>query len=268
MGGGSQTSSSSQSQQNSLPSWLTGAYQSQLGNIGSLLGQDQSQLSGAPALLGSGINSISGVNPQSIGAADSSLSNVLGGNYLSGAQSAYNASNPLLAQQASGSLLDVNSNPYLQGSYNQALQGIQNNVDSQFGAAGRNVLASAPVQADQAATLANQLYGGQYATNLNATQNAQNLVSGNYNTGVGQLNNAAAISPGVTSGLYTQGNQLLSAGQTPNNLQSWYSSLLGQTAAPFGQSTGTGTSTVQNNPSLLSQIGGGVSALGLLGAFI
>jgi len=249
--GASQEQTSSQT--NTLPAWLTSAFQSNLGNAQDLYGADQAQTAGAPALLGQGLSSIGGVNPQSIGAADSSLSGILNGNYFGGANSTFGAANPQIASEASGALMNPNSNPYLQGLYTQGLQGIQNNVDSQFGAAGRNVLASAPVQADQASTLANQLLGGQYDANLAATQNAQGLASGNFNTGVGQMGNAASIAPGVTQGLYTQGNQLLNAGQAPNSLQSWYSNLLGQTAAPFGQSTSTGSA--QNNPGWLNTVG-------------
>jgi hypothetical protein len=260
MSGSSQNAQQSQnsSTTNSLPSWLTGAFQNSLGNASNLYGSELGGTQGQSlSNLTSGLSNIGNTNPQSIGTADTTLTNMLNGGYNQNATSAYNAANPALTSEASGSLMNVNSNPYLQGSYNQALQGIQNNVDSQFGAAGRNVLAGAPVQADQASTLANQLYGGQYATNLGATQNAQNLVSGNYNTGVGQIGSAAATSPSVTQGLYTQGNQLLNSGNTANNLQSWYQGLLGQSAAPFGQSSsvGSGSSGQQYNPSTLSTIG-------------
>jgi hypothetical protein len=272
MGGGSQTTNSTQSSQsaNSLPSWLTSAYQSNLPISQGLQSAGLSATSGGPAMLGSGMNAIGAVNPQSIGAADTSLSNILNGNYFGGAQSTFGAANPQISALASGQYMDPSTNPYLQQSYNLGLQGIQNNVDSQFGAAGRNVLASAPVQADQASTLANSIYGGAYNTNLAAMQNAQGLASSNYNTGIGQIGNAAATSPSVTQGLYTQGNQLLNAGQTPYNLQSWYSQLLGQNAQPFGQqsTTGTTTTTAQNNPGGLATFGGIMSGLGaLMGGF-
>jgi hypothetical protein len=260
-GGGGTSSSQTQSNQNTLPPWLTSAYQSNLGGAQDLYGADQAQTAGAPALLGQGINSIAGVNPAAIGGADSALSGILGGNYLGGANSTFGAANPQIASEASGSLMSPGSNPYLSGMYTQGLQGIQNNVDSQFGAAGRNVLASAPVQADQASTLANQLYGGQYGTNLNATLGAQQLASGNYNTGINALTGAASVAPGVTQGLYTQGNQQLQAGQAPNSLQSWYTSLLGQTAAPFGQSTSSGSGRTDSTLGTIGTIGG---ILGLL----
>jgi len=260
MGGGSQKETTSQ--QNTLPDWLKRAYQSNLPTSQGLQQAGLAATAAGPAMLGQGMYSIGGVNPEAIGAADSGLSNMINGQYFGGAQSAFGAVNPQISALASGQYMDPSTNPYLQQSYNLGLQGIQNNVDSQFGAAGRNVLAGAPIQADQASNLATNLYGGAYNTNLSAMQNAQGLASSNYNTGVGQIGNAAATAPGVTSALYTPGNELLSAGQTPFNLQSWYSNLLGQTAAPFGQSSGT--STVQNNPGALATFGGIMSGIGAL----
>ncbi|HWG75557.1 MAG TPA: hypothetical protein VN660_02055 [Steroidobacteraceae bacterium] len=240
MSGGSQTTKSSQSQQNSLPSWLIPSYQANLTNGMNLLNAGLGATSAGPSMLGSGMSAINGVDPQAIGTADSFLNGVMGPNSTVG-------------QEANGSLMNPNSNPYLSGTFTQAANGVQNQIASEFAGNGRNVTSSMPVQADAFNNLANQIYGGAYNTNLAATQNAQ-----------GQQLQAANLAPGVTQGLYTPGQEQLQAGQTPFNLQSWYSGLLGQTAAPFGQSNMTGTSTVQNNPSLLSSIGGGMSsALGL-----
>lgn len=262
MSGGGQTQSQSSSTQNSLPAWLTGPYQSQLGSAGNLLGQGLNSTFTGPWMMGQGMNDISNANPQSIGAADNSLSNVLGGGYLGGASSTFNgAANPMLAYESGGGLMNPGSNPYLSGMYAQGLQGIQNSQDSQFGAAGRNILASSPVQTDQASVLANNLLGGQYSNNLNATLGAQGLASGNYNTGVNALNQAAAIAPGVTSGLYTPGQNLLSAGQTPYNLSSWYQNILGGLASPFGQSQSSGQGRLTNQLSTSGQVGAGIGAL-------
>ena len=263
-------------QTQSVPGWLQPYLTSNLNTGQNLLNTGQSGVANAPVaplqpLQQSGMSSIGAVNPTSIGAADTSLANTLGGQYMGAGQSQMAAANPQIANEASGSLMNVNSNPYLSGMYNLGLQGIQNNVDSQFGAAGRNVLAGAPVQADQASTLANNLLGGQYATNLGATQNAQSLASGNYNTGVTQLNQAAAVAPGVTQGLYAPGQAQMAAGATgqtqaqnvlnaPYNTLSWYSSLLGQNASPFS----AGSSSVTNVPaSATTDVGLGIGAAGL-----
>lgn len=272
----SQGSQNTVSQQ-SVPSWLMPYLTSNLGSAqglettGSTAGITPTPVAPLSGLQTQGLNSISGVNPTSIGAANSALTGIEGGQYLQPAQSQMTAASPAIGQEAAGSLMNVNSNPYLQGTYNLGLQGIQNNVDSQFGAAGRNVLASAPVQADQASTLANTLLGGQYDTNLAATQNAQSLASGNYNTGVTALNQGAATAPGVTAGQYVPGQSQLAAGATqqtqaqntlnaPYNTLSWYSSLLSGAASPFG----TGTSSTSNVPgSTATDVGLGIGAAGL-----
>jgi len=261
MSGGGQTTNQSSSTQNSLPSWLTTPYQNQVGSAGQLLDSGLGTTATGPAMLGQGMNAIGAVNPTSINAANGSLTDVLNGGYFGGANSTMGAANPAIASEASGALMNPNSNPYLGSMYNLGLQGIENNVDSQFGAAGRNVLSGAPVQTDQASTLASQLLGGQYGNNLNATLNAQQLASGNYNTGINAMNQASAISPSVTSGQYTPGNEFLSAGQTPYNLSSWYQNILGGAAAPFGQSTSTGQSRTTNQLSTSAQVGAGIGAL-------
>lgn len=159
-----------------------------------------------------------------------------------------------------GGLMNPNSNPYLSGEFTNAANSVQNQIASQFGGAGRNVLASAPVQTDAMNNLASQLYGGQYNTNLQAT------------------NQAAAQAPYIGSGLYTGGSELLNAGslqqqqaqnelntQTaqynynqalPYNSLSWYSSLLGQNASPFSSSSNVAS---MNNNQALTGLGGAAS---------
>lgn len=165
----------------------------------------------------------------------------------------------------SGALMNPSSNPYLTGEFNQGADAIQNQLSSQFGAAGRNVLASAPIQSDEMNQLATSMYGGQYDTNLNATQAA------------------ASAAPSIAQGLYTPGNQLLSAGALPQQQQqnilntqtaqsnynnalpynslSWYSSLLGQNGSPFSSSSQSGS---QSGNTALEAAGGTIGLAGLL----
>lgn len=269
MTGGSQNTVSTQT----VPDWLQPYLTSNLQSGNQLLstGQDSytsEPVAGLSSLQQQGLNSISGVNPTAIGAADSSLTNTLNGNNFATTQSTYNASNPQLQAVASGQYLNPSTNPYLQSSYNLGLQGIQNNVDSQFGAAGRNVLAGAPVQADQASTLANSIYGGAYQNNMENMLAAQNQVGTNYNAGQTAMNQAAAYSPSVTEGMYVPGSSQLSAGSTqqqqtqnelnaPYNTLSWYSSLLNQNANPFGSSS---SSTSNGSGSLASELSTGIGA--------
>jgi hypothetical protein len=160
----------------------------------------------------------------------------------------------------SGGLMNPNSNPYLAGEFSNAANAVQNQLGSEFGAAGRNVLASAPVQADALNHLATDIYGGAYNTNLQAT------------------NQAAAQAPYIGSGLYTPGQELYNAGTSqqqqqqnvlntataqynynqalPYNSLSWYSSLLGQNASPFG---GSSTTATMNNNRLTGGLGGAAS---------
>jgi len=184
--------------------------------------QMEQQVAPLNATQNAGISSIanaaSGVNPAAT--ASGQLNNIENGNYL-------------LPQ----------TNPYLQGTFNQGAQAVQNSLDSQFGAAGRNVIASAPVQADEMNNLATQLYGGAY------NQGMQNMMQG------------AAMAPGIEQGQYIPGQELLGTGaglqqQTQNvlnaqsnmynynqslpyNTLSWYSSLVGQNANPFSNSSST-----------------------------
>src|SRR6185312_14520079 len=83
-----------------------------------------------------------------------------------GSPSASGAASGYLQNLESGALLNPSSNPFLQGAYAQGLQGIQNNQDSQFGAAGRNILASAPIQASEGSQLASDLFNPAYGQTL------------------------------------------------------------------------------------------------------
>ena len=84
----------------------------------------------------------------------------------------------------SGEYLDPASNPYLTGTFNTAAQGVQNNIASQFGAADRNVVSSAPVQSSAMNQLANEIYGGAY------------------NTGMSNMVQASGLAPSIDAGVY------------------------------------------------------------------
>jgi hypothetical protein len=165
----------------------------------------------------------------------------------------------------SGAYLNPNTNPYLAGTLTTAEQGVQNPITSEFGAAGRNVLSSAPVQSSAMNQLANEIYGGAYQ------QGMQNMVQGQY------------AAPGLTSATYTPASELLQTGagvqqqsqneinalmqkwnyqqQLPENMLSWYSGLVGQNASPFSQGSSSTSGSV--NP-WLTGIGAATAAGGLL----
>lgn len=207
----------------------------------------EQQVAPLNAMQGAGIGSIAG-------AAGSPNANNSANNYLQGLES--------------GSYLNPSSNPYLQSDYNMGAQGIQNNVDSQFGAAGRSVLAGAPVQSDMDNNLANQLYGGQYQNTLQ------------------QMTQGAALAPAVAQGQYLPGQSLLSTGaglqsQTQNELNaqsnmynynqslpyntlSWYSSLVGQNANPFSTSNSQTNATPNQ---AMTALGGAATGATIGGEF-
>lgn len=237
-GGGQNTNTTT-----SVPDWLKPYLTSNLSHAQSLQQQGGPQMEQQVAPLNSMQNT--------------GLAQIQG---AAGAPNANSAANSQLQNIESGAYLNPATNPYLTDTYNLAAQGVQNSLGSQFGAAGRNIIGSAPVQADEDSTLANQIYGGAYQ------QGMQNMVQG------------AALAPAVAQGQYLPGQEMLQAGSglqsqaqnvlnaqsneynyqqaLPYNTSSWYSSLLGQAANPFS------TSSTQQQPQtnqLMTGLGGAAS---------
>jgi hypothetical protein len=196
----------------------------------------------------SGIQSLATNNP-TLGAAQNYTQNVLSGNPA--------------------------NNPYLNSEFNHAANSVQNRLESEFAGAGRNVIGSAPVQADELNNLATQLYGGAY------------------NTGVQQQENALASAPntvnaqmGLQQGLYGAGQQIQNLGQQYIQApQTFLNNYLAQTMGVPGQTStltnplsatqrvaqaGTGANVGSQIGSLLGSYfgdgSGGSTAGGLLGA--
>lgn len=70
-----------------------------------------------------------------------------------------------------GKYLDPSTNPYLKSTFDQAAQATQASLEGQYAGTGRNVAASLPARTDMLTSLANQIYGGNYA-NERANQGA------------------------------------------------------------------------------------------------
>lgn len=94
--------------------------------------------------------------------------NGLQNQYLSDSQalgtygnSALNAATNYVTNAENGAYL--NANPYLNATFQQAANAVQNRVGSEFAGSGRNLESSIPVQNDQMNQLATQIYGGNYA---------------------------------------------------------------------------------------------------------
>ena len=161
----------------------------------------------------------------------------------------------------SGKYLDPNTNPYLQGTYNQAVQSANNAINSNF--AGNNRYGSGAHEAAIASAdtnLANNLYGNAYQ------QGIQNQLS------------VAGMAPGL---LNYQANNALQAGGLLDQFNQQramdpYQRLAQYQGAVSGNYGGTTTSPIYRNKTagLLGgalagyQIGGpwGAAAGGLLGA--
>ncbi len=102
----------------------------------------------------------------------------------------------------SGSLLNPATNPSLQGMAQLSDNQIMNNLSSQFAGSGRNIEASAPIEANQMSNVAANIYGGAYNNTLN------NMT--------GALGQAGAL----TNQMYMPGQELLnSGGQIQNQAQ-------------------------------------------------
>lgn len=114
----------------------------------------------------------------------------------------------------SGSLLNPATNPNLSNMAELADQQVMNNLSGEFAGSGRNIEASAPIQANQMGTIASQIYGGAYNNTLN-----------NMTSGLGQASQLENenLMPGETA-LSVPGSQLSS-----------YASLLG--SMPGGTSS-------------------------------
>ena len=157
----------------------------------------------------------------------------------------------------SGSLLNPATNPSLQGMVQLADNQIQNNLASQFAGSGRNIEASAPVQASQMANVAADIYGGAYNNTLN-----------NMTAGLGQASQLEGenLMPGSTA-LSVPGSQLSSYGSLLGAMPG------GTASTPYYTNVGAGALSGAIPGSLIGNAlggstGGGWGALlgGALGA--
>lgn len=115
-----------------------------------------------------------------------------------------NPATKYLTDTANGMYADPNSNPYLQATFNQGAQGIRDQVNATFGAAGRTGSGyNQDVLEKNLGNFANDLYGQNYANERGMMFNAANSLGQNYNTGQTQQLAAAQLAPGLASQDYT-----------------------------------------------------------------
>jgi hypothetical protein len=138
-------------------------------------------------------------------------------NLAQNGQPVSNAASNFTTQALNGGLMSQ-QNPYLANTFHQAAGAVQNQLGSEFAGSGRNPEASIGAQSDQMNQLANQIYGGAYNENLNATMGAlgqsgqvaqQGLVGLNaLSSAGGQLQGQAGAMQGANQSLYNYYAQL------------------------------------------------------------
>lgn len=223
-GGGTNTVQST-----SVPGWLQPYLTQSLTQGQQLLSQGgpQMQQGVAPmnALQNQGVSSIAGA---------------------AGAPNANDAANTALSGILGGQNLGPNTNPYLAQTFQTGANQIQNQLSSEFAGAGSNVLNSLPVQQNAMSDLAGSIYAPAYAAGLNQQTQAAALApavaQGQYLPGQEELQTGAGLQGQAQNVLTAQNNEYNYAQQLPYQTQSWYSSLVGQNASPFGSSSS------QSNP--------------------
>lgn len=102
---------------------------------------------------------------------------------------------PQLNQAANldSTLMMGNGNPYENRMFNQAAQATQPQLASEFAGAGRNIVGSEPLRAQQLNQLATDYYGQNYQNTINNALNAGNQAQGLYNTALGGFDQALGI---------------------------------------------------------------------------
>jgi hypothetical protein len=241
-GGGTNTVS-----QTTVPSWLQPYYTQALQT-----GQQLTSGAGPEYYPGNQVAPLNSVQEQGINSIVGAASQP------SASQGAQNANE----FETSGALLNPSSNPYLQQTFQQGANAVQNQLSTEFAGSGRNIIGSLPVQSDEMNNLATQLYGGQYDTGLNT------------------MTQASALAPSIDAGTYQPGQQLLSTGaglqqQTQNNINqnvnawnyqqqmpynqlSYMSGLLGSDGSGFKSTSGSTTGTSSPWSTASNAIGAGL----------
>jgi hypothetical protein len=304
MPGSSSTQNSSQNQNtnysgtsSSAPGWQpqTSALTTAFNQAGSSLSNAQSvaaptgqsaNLNGNAALSNNGVNlSNSGTNAATSGLG--ALTNYNAGN-TNNTQAISDAATQYANNQNIGAQTAAATNQAMEQVRDVTLPGIQQNASIGGNTdSSRNGIAQGLVErslAENTQNTYNSLYGQAYGNGLNLAQsqannnNGLNLTAansaasqGNSAVNTGQNAYSGALNNTGTANNINQGNYSNSVGNAYAALQP-YMQLFGGTnwgsttnTSGSSQTQGTGTSTTQNNPGLLSNISSG---MGLLGAFL
>lgn len=104
----------------------------------------------------------------------------------------------------------LNSNPYLDQTFNRAADLTRGRLDSEFAGSGRNLGASMPARSEELQTLASNIYGGNYQAERDRQTSALGQAQG-FDPLNQYINRLAAIIPGAggvstsTQPVYRQG---------------------------------------------------------------
>lgn len=90
----------------------------------------------------------------------------------------------------------LNSNPYLDQTFNRAADLTRGRLDSEFAGSGRNLGASMPARSEELQTLASNIYGGNYQAERDRQTGALGQAQG-YDPLNQYLNRLASIIPGA-----------------------------------------------------------------------
>ena len=179
--GGGQPSNVTQTSVQQLPGWLNDA-----NTFGSQQAQNLYNTGGPQYYPGNTVAPFSPMQEQYFSGVEN-----LAQNGLPSSNAAQNYTTSVL----NGNYLNPQTNPYLQDTFNQAANAVQNKLGPEFAGSGRNPEMSGAAQADQMNQLATQIYGGAYNTGIQQMQGALNespQVAAQSLQGLQSLNTAGA----------------------------------------------------------------------------
>lgn len=141
----------------------------------------------------------------------------------------------------------LNSNPYIDATFNRAALATQNQLASQFAGAGRNVDASEGLRSQQLNDLATQIYGGNYA------QERQNQMA------------TLGMSPQLNAAQYTGANALLGIGGQQQQQSQAQLDQPGNSLDQYMQRVGGSYGQVTSQPTSSNRFGSALGG-GMLGS--
>lgn len=184
-----------------------------------------------------------------------------------------NSATNQMTQTLGGSYLDPSSNPYLQDTFNQAANGVQNRLSTEFASQGRNPSMSLGAQADAMNHLATDIYGGNYQA-----ERANQMKALAYSpamdqmglTGLNALNSAGGMLQNQAQNMQGQSQNLYNyyAGLPWTNLNNFMNTVNSLSHGGSSSVTGPGPQGPNRTMSALGGAASGAVAGGAIGSAI